>query len=250
MKLIINADDFGLTSGVTKGIHDCLTKGVLTSTTLMVTMPYFLDAVKIIRENSLKNIGLHLNISLGSPLTKCDSLVNLDNKFIKPKILTTDDKYKCEDICNEFNAQYQRFVKYLDQNPSHLDSHLYVHQIFEKVKKEIVILGEKIEVPVRDTDTKFYKKITFERNFKALKGENLDDMIDKFKNLIMKNKKLGVDVLELMVHPGYVDDDLMKISSYNLGRKLELDVLMSSTIRTFLENEKIQLISYLDLERN
>ena len=65
MKLIINADDFGLSNAVTYGIYDCIKRGVVTSNAMMNTKATELASELIIKNPDLK-VGLHANISYGS----------------------------------------------------------------------------------------------------------------------------------------------------------------------------------------
>ena len=65
MKLIVNADDFGLTSGVTYGIYDAMCRGVVTSTTMMVNTSATLLAAQLTKREPDLAVGLHANISLG-----------------------------------------------------------------------------------------------------------------------------------------------------------------------------------------
>lgn len=68
MKLIVNADDFGLTSGVTYGIYDAMCRGVVTSTTMMVNTSATLLAAQLAKREPALAVGLHVNISLGGLL--------------------------------------------------------------------------------------------------------------------------------------------------------------------------------------
>ena len=61
MKLILNADDFGMCESVTNGIIKAYQEGVVRSTTMMVTMPFAKEAVKLMEENTGLGVGLHLN---------------------------------------------------------------------------------------------------------------------------------------------------------------------------------------------
>ena len=91
MKLIVNADDFGLTDGVTLGILHAMEHGIVTSTTMMVNTPGAQTAADIARRESELAVGLHINISLGSPLTACESLTE-NGKFQKPSVIGTDER--------------------------------------------------------------------------------------------------------------------------------------------------------------
>ena len=106
MKLIINADDFGLTPAVTRGIYDAMTRGVVTSTTMMVNAWAAEYAGTLVQENPELAVGLHINVSLGTPLTDCPSLIR-EGHFIKPAVLGSDDTYKEEDFFNIASFQHK-----------------------------------------------------------------------------------------------------------------------------------------------
>lgn len=246
MKLIINADDFGLTSLVTYGIFDCMKNGIVTSTTQMMNTRATLQASEIVRDNLNLKVGLHLNISLGKPLTNCSSLVE-DGHFIKPKNLKTDDLYDEQEIYCEIKAQYDKFLELNKRKPTHLDSHLYVHQVFEKVKRQVIRLSEEENIPVREQENKFYQEIYFERRFRVLEDETFNEVKAKFIRLINENK--DKEIVEIMVHPGYIDDDILNSSSYSNPRLIEAAVLLDKDVREYIINNGIELISYLDVEK-
>ena len=75
MKLIVNADDYGMTKGVNLGIIEAHKNGIVTSTTLMVTMPEVEHGLALSKDYPNLGIGLHLNCTLGKPLTDCKSLI-------------------------------------------------------------------------------------------------------------------------------------------------------------------------------
>ena len=109
MKLIVNADDFGLTSGVTYGIYDAMCRGVVTSTTMMVNTSATLLAAQLTKREPDLAVGLHANISLGEPLTRCPSLLK-DGRFQKPAVLGSDEGYDVGELDEELEAQYQLFL--------------------------------------------------------------------------------------------------------------------------------------------
>ena len=71
MKLIVNADDFGLSKAINFGIVESHLEGIVTSTSMMITMPAVKHAKSLAKNIPDLGIGLHLNISLGKPLTNC-----------------------------------------------------------------------------------------------------------------------------------------------------------------------------------
>src|SRR5262249_60375686 len=60
--LIVNADDFGASTGVNRGILECHTSGVVTSTSLMVTGRAAAEAVAISRDHTALAVGLHFDV--------------------------------------------------------------------------------------------------------------------------------------------------------------------------------------------
>jgi predicted glycoside hydrolase/deacetylase ChbG (UPF0249 family) len=247
MKLIINADDFGLTNGVTYGIYDAIKNGVVTSTTMLVNTPGSELAGKLVKDDDELNVGLHLNLSLGKPLTACESLVDENGNFIKPKKLKSDEQYDEKEIYRELEAQYIKFVSLTGKKPTHADSHLYSHQIFPKVRRQAKNLSDEVGIPLRQCNTKYYKEVYFEGRFKQKNEESMEVMKEKLKKLIIENCKR--DYVELMVHPGYIDMELLEISSYNFHRVVEGAVLKSPEIKKYIEKNMVELISFTELGR-
>ncbi len=243
MKLIINADDFGLSRGVNYGIVDAHILGVLTSTTLMITMPAVDHAIHLAKEVPNLGIGLHLNMTLGKPLTSCRTLIKSNGEFYKPNEKPDESIFHEDEIYQEFKAQYQLFLTKVGRKPTHLDSHLYAHQRYEKAKHAVLKLAEEMAIPVRDLDTT-YPKVKFLDWFKAKNGFDTDlekELPKRF--LEMK----GEVVCELMVHPAYVDHFITTQSSYNESRNKELQVLISQEMKDLIKSHHIDLIHFGDL---
>ncbi len=246
MKLIVNADDFGLTNGVTNGIFEAIQYGIVSSTTMLINTGATILAANLVIRHPEINVGLHLNISFGKPLTQCPSLVGANGLFIKPDELITGDSYDEEEIYNEYFHQYKRFVDLVNKIPTHLDSHLYVHQRFPKARRQIIRLAETLSIPVREYGYGSFKPVAFEKGFKALPADDIKSMILKFKTLVIRHK--DDDWVELMVHPGICDSELLRSSSYSYQRNIEFSTLFSPDIMTFLYENGIELKSFKDIE--
>ena len=133
-RVIINADDFGLNEEVNKAISKSFESGIISSTTLLVNMPGFMDAVEKINTNLLlKNkVGLHLNLVEGFPVSDlikrqkrfCDESGKFAYKRNRAVFsLDTNEKKAIE---SEIKAQIDRALKH-DIKVSHIDSHHGVH---------------------------------------------------------------------------------------------------------------------------
>ncbi|MFA0025879.1 ChbG/HpnK family deacetylase, partial [Vibrio sp. 10N.261.49.A5] len=82
MKVIFNADDFGLTSGVNIGIIKAHQQGVVNSTTMMVGMDAEKHAVELAKQNPDLKIGVHLRFTAGPPITGHPNLTNNKEEFV------------------------------------------------------------------------------------------------------------------------------------------------------------------------
>jgi len=242
MKLIVNADDFGFTKGVNKGIIEAHKNGIVTSCTVMITMPEIKNAKKLARKHPNLKLGLHLNMTLGKPLTNCLSLLKENGEFYKPKEKPDTTKFIKEEIKQEFLAQYDKFVLVFKKKPTHLDSHLYAHQIYDVVREVVYELSIEKNIPVRDLETPNFNKVYFIDWFKVLENETEDDVWQRLED--NKEYILNLDIAELMVHPAYPDEYLCRHSSYNKQRVIELEILTSDKFKKIIQDYKIILTSY------
>ena len=132
-RLIVNADDFGLTGGVNAGIQEAVEAGVVTSTTMMVNTPGFADAVR--RAAGLRDrlsVGLHFNLTTGAPAapaSEVPSLVDGAGRFLPlagflRRGLTGG--VRAGEVRREADAQFAR-LRAAGIAPTHADSHRHVH---------------------------------------------------------------------------------------------------------------------------
>src|SRR5438128_613388 len=119
--LIFNADDFGASTGVNRGILEAHTRGVVTSASLMVTGRAVQEAVAISGDHPELAIGLHWDVS-----GEDEREFNLDD---------------AGDVCEEFKRQLGRFHDLLGRMPSHIDSHRHAH-------REVMAVFEKLVAPL------------------------------------------------------------------------------------------------------
>ena len=69
MRVIINGDDLGYTMGINEGMVLASQKGILRSTTAVMNGAYINEGAEMLREHPEIGVGLHLNLTLGKPLT-------------------------------------------------------------------------------------------------------------------------------------------------------------------------------------
>ena len=85
-KLIVNADDFGLSEGVCLGILKAHRDGILTSTTCMMNMENIEKYLEMTKAYPNLGLGVHLNITVGKPLTKVSFIDEKGNIKIEKRL--------------------------------------------------------------------------------------------------------------------------------------------------------------------
>jgi len=131
-RLIVNADDFGMSRGITDGIILAHRYGFLTSTSLMPNMPAAEHALARAAQFPRLGIGIHLNLCVGRPILPPEaipSLVGADCHFHPPRMmirLLCAGRARGREVFAEFRAQI-RWMKDRGVVPTHSDSHHHMH---------------------------------------------------------------------------------------------------------------------------
>src|ERR1700693_285784 len=132
-RLIVNADDFGMTEGVNRAILEAHRRGIVTSTSLLANGAAFASAVKIARNTPALGVGVHLNLTEGRPVAdsaRIPSLLTAQGGFFPgparliPRVVL--GAASLTEIETEFRAQIEK-VRAAGIAPTHLDGHQHVH---------------------------------------------------------------------------------------------------------------------------
>ncbi|MBR3119871.1 carbohydrate deacetylase [Oceanobacillus profundus] len=239
--LILNADDFGLTPGITAGILYAYQHGILTSTTVMVNTEFAKESLAEAKHFPNLGIGLHFVLDFGKPISaNVNSLVDQNGDFLKGEELIQSAKR--QDIKKELQAQLDLLYKWNGQ-VTHIDSHHHMHLHIPEAWEAVMEIGQKYKLPVRTfTEKKLPgSKVTASDYFHYdFYGEEHVSL--KYMMKIISEMKLGVT--EVMCHPAFLDPWLMKTSSYNLTRMKELGILVDNRLKQCLQKHAIELINY------
>lgn len=230
MKVIINADDFGLTEGINNGIITAHTNGVVTRATLMMNGMAVDHAVKLAKAHPTLKVGIHLALSYGKPLSeKVDLLVDESHTFKFTKYETNLTPLEIEQVEQEWDTQIQTFLK-TGLTLDHIDSHHHVHG-WACLQPVVKRLFDKYQLPFRYTE-----QLENPSDMSLTESLWLDFYGDLAQpNLFEQLLKQQVEIIEVMTHPAYVDETLLKISSYTYKRERELDVLTSLNVPEAIE---------------
>jgi len=143
-RLIVNADDFGLSTSVNQAVVRTYREGILTSASLMVNEPGFDEAVRLAKENPKLGIGLHLTLLHGHstlPPEKILGLVNSRREFSNSPVGVGMKYFFSRNLRESLQAEiHAQFVKFhstglpLDHVNGHL--HLHLHPVIFKILME------------------------------------------------------------------------------------------------------------------
>ena len=246
MKLVINADDFGLSNSVNEGIVYCYKNGLVSSTSMMTNTPYTEAAVKLAKENKITNIGVHLNLTYGHSVLPQDEVPSLvDERGIFHYVCMLGYHTQYVDAKKELRAQIEKFLSF-GLKPTHLDHHHYFNEI-PNILKAYLELAKEYDLPVRSMDEyargeakKMGVKTTDEFSF-AFHHDGVK--IGTFE--VLKSLFWDKDMsLEIMATPGYIDDYTRTQTNY-LIREEEIKVLTEAKEKGYFNG--IDLVGFKDI---
>jgi len=149
--LIINGDDFGYSTEVNQAIIQAHTKGILTSTSLMVTAEAFEEAVTLAKANPTLAVGLHLVLGCGKSVLPHDTIPNLvdvEGNFLDDPVKTGlryhFNTQARQQLPLEIRAQLEKFQA-TGLTLSHVDGHLH-HHVNPIVLHTLVDLAEEFNI--------------------------------------------------------------------------------------------------------
>ncbi len=218
--LIFNADDFGQAPGINRGILDCHTRGVVMSTSLMVTGRAMSEAVSMSRDHPRLSLGLHWDV-WGEDEREFD--------------ITDVPRVK-----EEFHRQIDTFEKVVGRLPTHVDSHRHAHRERHLMPlfKELV---EPLGIPLRgDGNVRFVGGFYAQWEWRVT---NLDYVSVPFLERMLR-EEVGDGWTEFSCHPGYVGQDSTAVYAHE--REAEVRTLTDPRIRAAIEDLGITLSSYGD----
>jgi predicted glycoside hydrolase/deacetylase ChbG (UPF0249 family) len=229
--LIVNADDFGQSRGVNRGIVDAHERGIVTSASLMVCWPAAAEAAAYARRRPELSVGLHVDlgewVSRGGEWQPVYTIVPLDDAAAGK---------------DEIARQMLRFRELMGRDPTHLDSHQHVHRR-EPVRSALAALARDQGIPLREADERIHYSGAFYGQ--TAEGDPWPDAIT-VAGLIRILEALPPGLAELGCHPGFADDlDTM----YREERAREVAALCDPSVRTALARLGINLTSFAGLAR-
>jgi predicted glycoside hydrolase/deacetylase ChbG (UPF0249 family) len=271
--LIVNADDFGRSPGICRGIERAAKEGVVRSTTVMINLPGAPQAVIEARGRVPRLAwGLHLNITHGeacSPAMRRSQLVDAAGCFKGPQaLLAALDRLDHQTVAHEWRAQADALLG-CGAELDHLDSHHHAAYFSPWLSEFYFELAAELSCGVRPPcpmegegsplgrdlppQVRHYLCQQAPQVLESAGLQHPDHFVTAFfgsgvtaETLHGIIASLPQGVTELMTHPGEVDPALRQHSGYCEPRRVELDLLTAPELHSLLEQNGIRLACYAD----
>jgi len=275
-RVIINADDFGWSAGVTEGIIQAHRDGVVTSASMAVNMPAAEAAVQRLVEVPRLGVGLHLNVSQGPPLSRNGSALagpdGLMNRSAIGVVLACAARPR---LLQAVEAEFEAQIRWaLDHGirPTHLDTHRHSHA-YGPIFRRVAALAQKYRVrfvrrygehlPGKDWPSTSTKQRCIARALNVLGGRNAarspavhgtqgawgvahTGRIDT-RWLILAAERAPHGVTEIMTHPGLLDKLPAGETRLVESRPAELAALCDPQVRSAFSGPDLELVHYGNL---
>jgi predicted glycoside hydrolase/deacetylase ChbG (UPF0249 family) len=225
-RLVVNADDFGMSSGANRGIIRAHEQGIVTSASLMVRWPAADEAAAYARSHPQLSVGLHIDL--------CEwTFVNEAWRPVYEVVPTGD----AAAVAKEITRQLEVFRQLVGRYPTHLDSHQHVHRtepIHSILLREAVRLG----VILRSTSSEvrycgdFYGQST--NGYPYPEGISVEALLRIL-------QQLPDGITELSCHPAEEAD---MGSTYRNERIVERQALCDPRVIAAIKSEQIELCSF------
>jgi hopanoid biosynthesis associated protein HpnK len=280
-RLIISADDFGMSSGVNVAVARAHEKGVLTETSLMVAGQAAVEAVKYALATPTLGVGLHLVLVQGkavSPRYRVPDLVDAEGMFtndpVRAGLRYFFDRRLREQVRREIIAQLDAFAA-SGLELSHVDGHLTIHMHpvvlnilcdlrqryrIRAVRMPVEPLWRTLAFDYRHVGRRVREAIIFnwltlwaevrmrragihfpERMYGLHQTGQVSELY-----LFHIISRLDPGTSEFYCHPGITDDEIRRWTpGYNRDR--ELEALTSPLVRAQIHQYDVRLIRYRDL---
>ncbi len=268
-QLVINADDFGFTRDVNRGIIKAHASGILTAATLMANGDAFDDAVRLARENPTLDTGCHLVLIGGQSLSDPGrALPATITELVQSVLLRRLNPY------NELRAQVEKILA-AGIVLTHLDTHKHTH-LLPRVLDAVVRLSEEFSIrwvrrpfdfPLSGSSQGVprLKQLTsgslqlVRKNFHARLARHGCRTTDHFagfqltgrfrtQELARLFRNLPEGSIEFMCHPGFCTEELRAARTrLKESREQELNALIDPAVKRVLCEQNVQVVNYRNL---
>ena len=274
--LIIHADDVGMCHSVNEATIKALEKGIVTSGSIMVPCPWFLEIAEYCRENPEADLGIHITLTSEwknyrwRPVSSIDKVPGLvdEEGYMWHSVEDVVKHASAEEVETEIRAQVQRAVDF-GIKPTHIDTHMGTvyatpefFRAYCKVAREFGVppmivspeseaVKERLKAdPMMKPVVEAIKTVASEfpmlADLPSVSSKELDLRREEYKTII---RDLKPGVTQIIVHLGLDDGEMRNITSSWLARYNDYRIFTEPEMRQFIEEQGVKLIGWGDLQQ-
>jgi predicted glycoside hydrolase/deacetylase ChbG (UPF0249 family) len=257
IRLVVRGDDMGVAQTVNEACIRSYNEGIVRSVEVIVPGPWFLDAVRLLKENPGLDIGVHLTLTSEwervkwRPLTQAPSLVDADGYFrpmtrqrpdFPPDTGFVDANPKPEEVDRELRAQIEMARRHLGGRVSHVSSHMYAARATPALRALTERLAKEYGLRVDDAGLRLAGMFGNNRSSGEQREESLIKLLERLQPgqwLIVEHPACDTPEMRRIGHKGYenVAEDRANVTR----------ALTSARVKEVVARRKIALISYADV---
>jgi predicted glycoside hydrolase/deacetylase ChbG (UPF0249 family) len=286
--LIINADGYGFTAGISRAIEECIDFGTVRSLSANVNFKYADGLAALVHRYPDLSVGCHVNPIVGRPILSpktVSSLIDENGEFFYETFARRflRGHIRLTELRAEMMAQVEKTRDLAGEAFSHIDFHMGLHKLpglyrlfldvaeksttgrirthrylagiehrFPWLKHTIYLLEKPTRAPKYLWNLWLRKKAHDRGLAMPDRWVEIAHLGHRPNTIVLANylsmlRNLPDGFSEFVTHPGYVDNDLKRWSSYLTPREIELRILLSSEFRDALFSSGIQLAGYRDI---
>jgi len=286
--LIINADGYGFTAGISRAIEECIEFGTVRSLSANVNFKHADGLAQLVRKHPELSVGCHINPIVGRPVMapdKVPTLLDENGEFFYQTFTRRfmTGNIRLAELRAEMLAQVEKTRDLAGAAFSHLDFHMGLHRLprlyalflevarqsgVGRIRTHRYLVGMESRCPRLKhlaylcagplRTPKFLWNLWLRKKAKALDLAMPDRRVEitylgyyrdtiTLKNYLSMLRNLPHGFNEFVAHPGYIDEDLKRWSTYLEQRPLERQVLLSAEFRDGLDGSGVCLASYREI---
>lgn len=275
-KLILHADDFGMSHSVNAAIGELLEKGKISSASVMMPCPWVPEVVAWAKKNPKADLGLHLTLTSEwktlrwgpvAPSDKVEGLLDPDG-YLWPDVRSAAMNATAQEVETELRAQIEK-AKQMGLRFTHLDTHmgtLYARPDFFEVYRK---LGAEYGVPImlpkpaegmersaplatieylQGNQQRFHAEGVFQLDRLITDGAPGQRTLDGRRQAYYQTlRSLTPGITMMILHPGFLDAELKAATSRAADRDADYRIFMEEETQRLMKELGIELAGFQDV---
>jgi hypothetical protein len=260
VRLIVRADDMGAAQAVNEASIQAYRDGIVTSAEVLVPGPWFLDAVRLLKENPDLDVGVHLALTSEwerikwRPLTHAPSLVDADGYFrpmtkqdpgFPPGTGFIDAHPKLDEVERELRAQIETALRHLGKRVSHVSAHMLAARATPELQALTGRLAHEYGLRMEDDGVKYAGNFGTNASTPEHREEALVDLLERLPPgdwFIVEHPAFDTPEMRGFGHKGYE-----RVAADRAG---VTRAYLSSRVREVIDRRGIELVGFPAIASN